>query len=150
MIAFSSGGFTPDKKKGSSVVFRVVVRPQSIVHDMIDSEAVVMDIEAGVYFSFNEAATKIWLRIVNADASETSIYTFAGPQNIHFIDFLLENKIILRELAPEGWKDEAVNLTQVSESAKWQTYSDMKELLLLDPVHDIALNEDGWPEKRGE
>jgi hypothetical protein len=24
----------------------------------------------------------------------------------------------------------------------------MKELLLLDPVHDIALSENGWPETR--
>ena len=132
------------------MVFRLVVRPQSVVHDLIDSEAVVMDIEAGVYFSFNEAATTIWSRIIDGSTSETTIYDFAGAQNRDFVDFLLENKIILREQAPEGWNAEGSGLKEISEKAEWQTFSDMKELLLLDPVHDIALNENGWPENRAQ
>lgn len=105
-----------------------------------------MDLEAGVYFSFNVAATRIWTEIIAGNLRDTDIYEYAAPQNRDFVDFLLEQNIIFREPAPQsGNTEKNVQLGEL-ELAQWQTFSDMKELLLLDPVHDIALNEQGWPE----
>ena len=107
-----------------------------------------MDLEAGVYFSFNITATQIWSEIISGNLTDTALYEYAAPQNRDFIDFLLEQKIILREPAAQIGNAEKKEPMGELEIAQWQTFSDMKELLLLDPVHDIALNEQGWPENR--
>ena len=36
------------------------VKTHSVIHDTIEGEAVVMNLEAGVYYSFNLPATSIW------------------------------------------------------------------------------------------
>jgi hypothetical protein len=107
-----------------------------------------MDLEAGVYFSFNITATQIWSEIISGNLTDTALYEYAAHQNRDFIDFLLEQKIILREPAAQIGNVEKKDPIGELEIAQWQTFSDMKELLLLDPVHDIALNEQGWPENR--
>jgi len=126
----------------------LITKSQSIIHDVIDSEAVVMNLEAGVYFSFNVAATKIWERILSHYLSELELFEYAGPQNKEFIDFLFDQKLIRRESASGSRAHEKVESLGELEIAEWQTFSDLQDLLLLDPVHDIALNEQGWPETR--
>jgi hypothetical protein len=126
----------------------LITKSQSIIHDVIDSEAVVMNLEAGVYFSFNVAATKIWERILSHYLSELELFEYAGPQNKEFIDFLFDQKLIRRDSASVSRAHEKVESLGKFEIAEWQTFSDLQDLLLLDPVHDIALNEQGWPETR--
>jgi hypothetical protein len=128
--------------------YKFLIRPQSVIYDVIDSEAVVMDLEAGIYFSFNISATKIWLEIISGHLTDNEVYEYATHQNRNFIDFLLEQNIIFRELSPKSGNVNKKKPMDDLEVAEWQTFSDMKELLLLDPVHDIALNEQGWPENR--
>lgn len=107
-----------------------------------------MDLEAGVYFSFNITATKIWSEIISGRFTDIDLYEYAAPQNKEFVDFLLEQNIIFREPASKSRNVGVQNSLGELEIAVWQTFSDMQELLLLDPVHDIALNEYGWPENR--
>ena len=126
----------------------VITKSQSIIHDVIDSEAVVMNLEAGVYFSFNVAATKIWEEILSDRLSELELFQYVGPHNRKFIEFLFDQKIIRRESASITKAHEKIESLGELEVAEWQTFSDLQDLLLLDPVHDIALNEQGWPETR--
>jgi hypothetical protein len=134
--------------KGNSMDIAVLTKSQSIIHDVIDSEAVVMNLEAGVYFSFNVAATKIWEKIISEQLSEQELLKFAGQHNGKFIEFLLDQKVIRRELSSTIKTQETMEPLGETETAEWQTFSDLQDLLLLDPVHDIALNDQGWPETR--
>jgi hypothetical protein len=134
--------------KGNSMDIAVLTKSQSIIHDVIDSEAVVMNLEAGVYFSFNVAATKIWEKIISEQLSEQELLKFAGQHNGKFIEFLLDQKVIRRELSSTIKTQETMEPLGEIETAEWQTFSDLQDLLLLDPVHDIALNDQGWPETR--
>jgi hypothetical protein len=128
--------------------FHFTVRPQSVIYDVIDSEAVVMDLEAGVYYSFNTTATQIWSGIIDRKFTDADLYDYAGTQNRDFVDFLIAQDLIRRESATQSGDTGIKSPLEDFEKAEWQTFSDMKELLLLDPVHDIALNEQGWPENR--
>jgi hypothetical protein len=76
------------------------------------------------------------------------LFEYAGPQNKEFIDFLFDQNLIRRESASGSRANEKVESLGELEIAEWQTFSDLQDLLLLDPVHDIALNEQGWPETR--
>lgn len=132
--------------KGDAMEIAVITKSQSIIHDVIDGEAVVMNLEAGVYFSFNVAATKIWEEILSDRLSELELLEYVGPHNMKFIGFLFDQKIIRRESVSGSRAHEIVAPLGELDVAEWQTFSDLQDLLLLDPVHDIALNEQGWPE----
>ena len=132
------------------IKFRFSVRPQSVIYEVIQSEAVVMNLEAGIYFSFNEEATKLWEEIISGRMTDSEIFDYAGPQNRDFIDFLLDQELIFREPAPNHSAYEEKEPMNQNQVAQWETFSDLQDLLLLDPVHDIALNESGWPQSRKE
>ena len=124
---------------------KLMVKSASIIHDVIEGEAVVMNLDTGLYFSFNPAATRIWALIVEGIHSAHQISQVAGSVNTPFLQFLHDQELICSEIVSAG--DDAVGpaLQRVREEAQWHLFSDMKDLLLLDPVHDIALTEQGWP-----
>lgn len=129
-------------------MFAIRVKSHSVIYDIIEGEAVVMNLEAGVYYSFNLPATKIWEFIVEDSPAEENLMKNAGQHNIGFIDFLVEQALVVREKIETQHPSLQNNLSGELGTAEWQVFSDMKDLLLLDPVHDIALNEQGWPEYR--
>jgi len=132
------------------MVSKLVIKPKSVIDDVIKGEAVVMNLETGLYFTFNAPATLIWLKVKDSVFSETEIYDYAGVQNLHFIKFLLNEGLIVREPILNSPIKSLLKLDPVEELAQWHTFSDMKDLLLLDPVHDIALGDHGWPEFRND
>jgi hypothetical protein len=124
------------------------VKTHSVIHDTIEGEAVVMNLESGVYYSFNLPATSIWEYVLVDSPYEEDLLKFAGQHNVDFIDFLLEQGLVVREVMNTKHPTQQTNFSSELRTAEWQVFSDMKDLLLLDPVHDIALNEQGWPEYR--
>jgi hypothetical protein len=120
----------------------------SVIHNVIEGEAVVMNLDTGLYFSFNPPASQIWEKVSEGNFDETAIRAFAGPQNQHFLDFLVDQKLVSREIASGASEHNQSPLSPLDGTAEWDTFSDMKELLLLDPVHDIALGDQSWPESR--
>jgi hypothetical protein len=129
-------------------MFAIRVKSNSVIYDIIEGEAVVMNLEAGVYYSFNSEATKIWEFAVTDFPTEEELLKFAGQHNIDFVYFLLEQELVVRDKLDNKHSSKRINLGSELGNAGWQVFSDMKDLLLLDPVHDIALNEQGWPEYR--
>ena len=120
----------------------------SVIHNIIEGEAVVMNLDTGLYYSLNPAASIIWQKITEGQFSEDAIREFAGQQNIHFIDFLIDQELVSPGRGPLSAEEGEALLSPLSGTAEWNVFSDMKELLLLDPVHDIALSENGWSETR--
>ena len=132
------------------MVSKLVIKPKSVIDDVIKGEAVVMNLETGLYFTFNVPATLIWLKVKDSVFSETEIYDYSGVQNLHFIKFLLNEGLIVREPILKSPIKSVLKLDPIEELVQWHTFSDMKDLLLLDPVHDIALGDHGWPEFRND
>jgi hypothetical protein len=77
--------------------------------------------------------------VVTSQLSSNSIARFE-----QFFDFLKSNEIIreaVSESVFEKWEGDLRNLDL--ENAIFQVYSDLQDILLLDPVHDV--DEKGWP-----
>ena len=121
------------------------VNKTSIIHEILNDEAVVMNLETGLYFAFNDVATTIWSYILLNEYSEDDIIAFAGSQNQSFIDFLLTHEIVSLETSLENYEHNSLKLNSVDKVAEWHVFTDLKDLLLLDPIHDVALNDQGWP-----
>jgi predicted transcriptional regulator len=140
------------------------VNSPNVVSETIDGETVIVSLDKGTYYSLDQVGADIWSlieqqlaagQIVDAianrftgdrEAIETSIKTLiaqlraeeliiaaADSETSNSSDFLANTTATPTEFIPPIL----------------QKYSDMQELLMLDPIHEVDLGE-GWPEKKEE
>ena len=138
---------------------RFRVNTPTVTHETIDGEAVIINLDSGNYYSLVEVGSFIWgLVEKGASASEVQnlvLQTYQGDatdvdrgvQEL-FAQLQQENLIVPvdgagaldpTELLPSNNSHEKLSFSPPS----LQKYSDMQELLLLDPIHDV--DEAGWP-----
>jgi hypothetical protein len=107
------------------------------------------------------AGVDIWNLIVQGLSKDNIVATMvlsydAQKQVIaeavnHLIKQLVEEKIIICETSDDGSESDRAVQEKTAESAKkssfefpvLQKYTDMEDMLLLDPIHDV--DETGWP-----
>lgn len=136
------------------------VNSPNVIHEIIDGEVVLVNLENGSYYSIDRVGAVVW-DYVEKGLSSSQIVTAiaaqydgeqadiaAGIQQL-FEDLQVEQLIVAGEAASGDG-----HLPAVNKAANGQTkppfeapvlhkYTDMEDLLLLDPIHDV--DESGWP-----
>ena len=136
-----------------------------VIYEIVDDEVIIINLNTGNYYSLADTGFQIWSSI-EKEILEDEILTklfhmFDGEEkNIRssLSDFLndLMNKSIIVEVQGSHHSDEMVVNTKVkSNQAKQpftppilQEYTDMQDLLLLDPIHEA--DDRGWPHVKDE
>jgi hypothetical protein len=118
-------------------------RPQ-VVDEVFDAESVVVHLESGCYYSLDPAATQLWTLLSHGCSverlSELSGLDAADVET--FVASLLAEDL----LVPADVDGTAGAAAVVVDGVPgFERFTDMQDLLLIDPVHDIALDGDGWP-----
>ena len=132
----------------------------NIVSEEFGNEVVIVNLDSGIYFSLRNTAVLVWLRIQNSYSIEEIIndfqLIFEEEKNViiekveKFISDLVENKLILEktDLALQSITFDA-NIPKIKfDQPVIEIFSDMQEILLLDPVHDV--DQAGWPVVKDE
>jgi hypothetical protein len=137
------------------------VNSPNIIHETIDDEVVIVDLENGFYYSLRGTAAQIWARIIGGFSEPDIIKYLSVQYNIDqarieksikdFIHQLVEENIIHQTApanmgdAPDRSEPQLINLTKIVEfkTPVIEKFTDMSELLLLDPIHEV--DETGWP-----
>jgi len=138
---------------------RFRVNTPTVTHETIDGEAVIINLDSGNYYSLIEVGSFIW-ELIEKGASASEVHNLIlqtyqgdardidrGVQEL-LTQLLQENLIVPVDQAG------TVDLNQVLPSNNGHEkplfnppvlhkYSDMQELLLLDPIHDV--DDTGWP-----
>lgn len=134
---------------------RFTVFDNNIISDVFGEEAVLVNLESGVYYSLRGSAAQIWIRLVSQYSKPEiitellNIYQVAEQDLVvdinQFINQLIELKIIkITSDSTSKPIEFKVNTTLLEyTSPVLETFSDMQEILLLDPVHDV--DKAGWP-----
>jgi len=137
------------------------VAPQ-VVREIFDDEVIVINMKSGNYFSLNPTGARVWTLIEAGLTVERIIsrmgdeYEDADSQAASSVTELV-GKLLDEELiqggtgdAPESHVAEAFAVATKEPFVKPQlsVYTDMQELLLLDPIHDV--DETGWPQRQDE
>jgi len=139
---------------------RFRVNTPTVTHETIDGEAVIINLDSGNYYSLVDVGSFIWgLVEKGASANELQdqvLQTYQGsPSDVdQGVQELLaqlqqENLIIpVNGAAEAADSTAAVPLQNGHEKPAFNPpllhkYSDMQELLLLDPIHDV--DDAGWP-----
>jgi Coenzyme PQQ synthesis protein D (PqqD) len=135
---------------------RFRINTPTVTHETIDGEAVIINLDSGNYYSLVEAGSLIWA-IVERGASASEVQDLVqqsyegdatdidqGVQEL-LAQLQQESLIVPIDGAP------AADLTGLHnghgkpsfKAPLLNKFSDMQELLLLDPIHDV--DDAGWP-----
>jgi len=128
----------------------------NIASEHFGEEAVVVNLMTGVYYSMPGVASHIWSRILegysvaeirqdltNAYASETEEAKMHSELE-EFVQSLLVHELIVADETVSRQADtDAIPEGEAYTTPALEVFQDMKEILLLDPVHDV--NSLGWP-----
>jgi hypothetical protein len=130
-----------------------------VLHETLDHEAILVNLDIGTYYSLNPVGTTIWGAIdrgASVDEVVASIAEQSGaaPATVQstvsaFIDELVAEQLVVAldgDRPPEPVRAEWPEGLSSFEQPVLSRYTDMQELLLLDPVHDVGVA--GWPEPR--
>lgn len=132
---------------------RYQVRGTGVVHELLDNEIIIANLDTGIYYSLRESGVPIWLSLISGyDFNEI---VSSCLQN-YSLDITEELQMFVHQLTEEGLliKNEKASISEPP-SFLWplnwsplhlEKYEEMKNLLLLDPIHEV--DEQGWPNKR--
>ena len=143
-------------------VDRLKINDPNIVHENIDGETVILNLDSGNYYSIVDVAADIWnyiekgapvreimpLILENYECScgdeENSVDLFIQQLQKEWLVIPVDNKLADSPL-PQNWKEQ---LTPTKSKAVFNApvlnkYTDMQDLLLLDPIHEVDAT--GWP-----
>jgi hypothetical protein len=137
------------------------VESSNIIHETIDNEVVVVNLDKGYYYSLRDTAAEIWTWLLEG-LSDTSIFQRLSKRyriksseiEVSVKNFILEmvnENILTPTNSSDGSEDKIDRGIQYQEDGKPGEYStpvlekftDMADLLLLDPIHEV--DESGWP-----
>lgn len=139
---------------------RFRVNTPTVTHETIDGEAVIINLDSGNYYSLVDVGSFIWGLIEKGasanDLQDQVSQTYHG--DVFDIDRGVQDLLVQLQqenlIVPVNSAAEAVDTAQVIPSNNHHEkpsfnppllhkYSDMQELLLLDPIHDV--DDAGWP-----
>jgi outer membrane protein assembly factor BamB len=139
--------------------FRVNSPP--VVAETLDGETTIVDLDSGTYYALNPSGSFIWDELVRGTEPEwiaaemSRRYGVAAGDAGRDVDALvseLRERNLIAPLGADASPPASPENNGTGDSAsgnglyaapQLSTYTDMQELLLLDPVHEV--DEAGWP-----
>ncbi len=141
------------------------INSAKVIHETIDGETVLVNLDSGNYYSFDGVGVDIWNLIergVTRDGIiEAAARRYTGERETieraihHFMRELEREALVVAD--DNGKRTEAAtdndDVATAAERPPFEApvlnkYTDMQDLLLLDPIHDV--DESGWPSPRSK
>jgi len=132
------------------------VASADIVSEDFDGEFVVLDLGSGKYYSMDAAASALWRAItagVSMQALADAVEGTAGitTQAIHdYAERLVAYGCLVRSDVPGSTPLDPATIHALKASAdppKVEMFSDLADLIMADPIHDVEEAE-GWPVRK--
>jgi hypothetical protein len=139
----------------------------SVVYELFDDEVVVVNLDSGNYYSLEGEAADIWRGLMSGASADALVMVLAAhyaaaPATVAgylqpFIDELLDEGLLVKaEATTSGVNgvvaaEMALTVREAAQSfaqPKFARYTDMQQLLLLDPIHEVDAA--GWPHAKAE
>lgn len=126
---------------------------QYVSHERIDGDVIAVNLESGTYFSMSGTAADVWTAASSGLAAHAWLaalddaYGRECPrQEIDaFLTACLDQQLLVKETTSV---DGSLTLPQDTTRTTWtaprlEIFEDLRDLLLVDPVHDTSTF--GWP-----
>ncbi len=132
------------------------VRSAEVMSEVLDGEAVIIDLASGRYHGTPGVGATVWQAISTGRSLDgilaevarrhTAVPDDAPDQIRRFIEQLAAAGLVIEDAG--GQASPSIEETSVPVTTPWTTprlesHDDLADLLLLDPVHEVT--EEGWP-----
>lgn len=139
---------------------RYTINSPMVIQETMDGEAVIVNLETGTYYSLDNSGGRIWnLLLDGASANEiTTMFcrtsTGARDDIQRAVSDLVEQLcrealLVTANRTPMVIAEDSGGELRPFTPPVLHTYTDMQELLLLDPIHEVD-DTTGWPHKKDE
>lgn len=132
----------------------------TVIHENFDKEVVIIEFNTGNYYSLDKAGADIWGFIESGanvgEIVEAITHLYKGSPSViedainQILDELQQELLIVPYNSKEPGNNKEVKLSIKPDTEKpdfevpvIHKYTDMQDLLLLDPIHEV--DETGWP-----
>lgn len=131
------------------------INTPGVIGEVIDDEAIIVNLDTGAYYSLNGSGSEIWSLLQQQSSIRALVESLKKLHSgrttsiervvLEFLGSLeAEGLICLAdETAPHTLPPVTASAGQPFTKPAFTKYTDMAELLLLDPIHDV--DEEGWP-----
>ncbi len=138
------------------------INTPTVICEIFDDEVVVINMDSGTYYSLEQSSTTLWqwlqqgATLSELIAKTAAMYLMTAdeitPALQQFVTEMAEEQLIVAVTTPHpsiaGVFGEAFAHASPASHQRFtpphlNKFTDMQDLLLLDPIHDVA--ESGWP-----
>lgn len=134
---------------------RYRVNAPKVIHETLDGETVIVNLDSGAYYSLEQAARAAWLAFAAgatlAETAEHLAKEFCGQRaaieaetGVFLADLIKEGLLVPGEITVAPILGETEKGRPAYKAPVLGKYTDMQELLLQDPVHEVDAAA-GWP-----
>lgn len=132
-----------------------------VVQEDLEGEVIVVHLVSGSYYSLTKSGADVWKRLVAGQTAGAIVDQLAeitdgtpaviGPAVDQFVADLVAEQLLVSAAAGSAGLPMAAVATPAEripfEAPRFEKFTDMQELLLVDPIHEVA--EAGWPLQPG-
>ena len=133
-----------------------LLNSDNVVHDTIDGEVLAIRSDTGAYYSMQGSAATVWCALISGGPVDHLVGVVAehhgadahsvGASLLPFAESLVAEALLLR--APTDSHPAQPELPPETRGQEWRAptfekYTDMQDLLLFDPIHEVQPQ--GWP-----
>ncbi len=135
------------------------INTPTVISETIDGEAILINLDTGAYYSLRETGAAVWQLLEQGATSQAIlddlVQRYDGPPTTigaslqSFLTELLQDQLIVplddEPATPQitGTASPASHRQAPFTPPVVEKFTDMADLLLLDPIHDVS--EQGWP-----
>ena len=129
-----------------------------LISRQFGDEVVLANYASGIYYNLDGTGAQIWLGINAGKTVEQIVDGFSAVAKVDrstidqsvrtFVDHLLAEGIIISGQPTSSTRDWSPIISGAFSVPQLERFDDLRDLLLLDPIHDVG--ENGWPLRGGD
>jgi hypothetical protein len=141
----------------------LTIRPNNVASEVIEGEAIIVDVLTGTYYSANPSASLVWGALLAAPQTSDALHALLAHHYpavererlasdlAHFIDHLETHHLLAPHTSAPVVSSTPVELSGDAASQPYappllEVHTDMRDFLLVDPIHEVS--DAGFPEPR--
>ncbi|HMS63424.1 MAG TPA: hypothetical protein PKD63_14190 [Solirubrobacteraceae bacterium] len=124
-----------------------------VLDETFEGEAVLVNLRLGRYYALDAAASEVWAAVCDGLTVAALAAAVGAPRGLDADAGIPWVAPLLRRLAEEELVTVQGGPLPAGDPAPGgppepalQVFTDMEDLLLLDPIHDVDLDGSGWPQ----